>query len=106
MRNSRCDGRERAVVSSIDLITHGYYFYKNKNQYAKVLALANSRSRGYGFIHSSISKSLLSIIMYNVLSKVLKIQQPRKQIPFLQGALSKAKQTKTTSKVNMYYVRK
>ena len=105
MRNSRCDGRERAVLSSIDLITHGYHFYKNKNQYAKMLAVANSGSRGYGLIHSSISKSLLSMIMYNVLSKELKIQ-PRKQTPFLQGALRKAKQTKTTSKVNMYYVRK
>ena len=35
----RCDGRERAVLSSIDLITYGYHFYKNKNQYVKMLLL-------------------------------------------------------------------
>ena len=51
---SRCDGRERAVLSSIDLITHGYHFYKNKNQYAKMLAVANSGSWGHGFILSCI----------------------------------------------------
>ena len=41
----RCDARERAVLSSIDLITYGYHFYKNQNQYAKMLLLLLLLSR-------------------------------------------------------------